>query len=84
MGSEEAARRVQGITFEAWSTLGVGRDDDARSASFDEFRFSPDRTLAFASGGWQVAPLAGGWGECYYAEVDGRWRTLLCTITAIS
>lgn len=88
MGDPESSRRMREITFKGWSTVIAGavtgevRCNDP--GGMDELRFSPDGQFAFSSGGWQVAPLAGSWGNCYYEKKDGKWRTLLCVITGIS
>lgn len=88
MGSEADARRAQQLNTQSWRRIPAG------SASLDSgcvpsfgiaaIQFSPEHTLAISYGGWQAAPLAGAYGECYYEKVGDSWRTLACFITGVS
>ena len=50
----------------------------------DTITMTPDRMLAAKEGGWQAAPLAGGYGICFYEKVELKWRLAGCRITLVS
>ena len=55
-----------------------------RSEFINGLGFSPDGLLAMVSGGYQVGPLNGQGGECYFTLKEGRWSSLGCRATWVS
>ena len=44
----------------------------------DSFGLTPDGTFGAIQGGWQMGPLAGAGGVCYFARRDARWQLVGC------
>ena len=54
------------------------RQSDRYVDFVDGVGLSADGSLAVLSGGWHVAPQAGGGGDCYFERIDGSWRLIGC------
>jgi hypothetical protein len=52
--------------------------------SIDGLGFSPDRSLAVVTGGYQLAPLHGEGGRCYFIRTGDLWSFLGCGSTWVS
>jgi len=61
-----------------WGRCATGR------GTTDTITMTPDRMLAAKEGGWQAAPMAGGYGICFYEKVELKWRLAGCRITLVS
>jgi len=44
----------------------------------ESFGLSPDGTFGAIQGGWQMGPLAGAGGVCYFARRDAGWQLIGC------
>ena len=52
--------------------------------SIDGLGFSPDRSLAVVTGGYQLGPLHGEGGKCYFIRAGELWSLLGCESTWVS
>lgn len=50
----------------------------------DALLFNTDRSKALTRGGWQAAPMAGGYGWCTFRKDAGKWSLIGCQIGLVS
>lgn len=61
-----------------------GRCPGQSAAGIDSIAFSEGRKYAKTFGGWQAAPLSGGWGYCLSERKESGWEPVVCQVTLVS